>query len=398
MPGESHGVASVRALVIVACVALVSSPACSRQPRPPAAQAAASAEPAPAAGTPHPTVSQIVAKSAESVVVVRTPIGLGTGFVVDRGIVATNLHVVAGAEQILLATSGGKRLKISAIAGLDPTHDLALLAFSADASPTPLQLRKDAPPVAGDPVIAIGTPQGLALSASTGIVSAVREFGPKLTLVQTTAPISPGSSGGPLLDENGRVIGVTTLIAKTGQNLNFAVPVQYLSTLLGQTAAPITLAEFAKIRWGRHSKDGAGNDEGVARRANRPSFPDSVAGFRLGEKLEDARASCRSRWRATVNHAECGLAPVELPFSRGSVVLYFSRDHLVAVELTGSSLEDTRTALVSKYGPPDGVARARAGREQAGWALNGGTITVNLGKNRIEILYTAQAPDVEANY
>ena len=392
-----------RALAVAGTVALASA-GCSKHTVPPATEATAAVTRAPAEAPPksdasaHPTVRQIVAKSAESVVVVRTPVGLGTGFVVDRGIVATNLHVVAGAEQILLATSAGKRLRISAIVGLDPAHDLALLAFAASNSPSPLPLRRDTPPLAGDPVIAIGTPQGLALSASTGIVSAVREFGPKLTLVQTTAPISPGSSGGPLLDEDGRVVGVTTLISRSGQNLNFAVPVEYLTALLARTSKPLTLAEFSKLRWGRGGKGEQGGDDDLARPANRPSFPDSVAGFRLGASMEDSKAICRGRWRATVNHAECGGAAVELPFARGSVFLYFSRDRLVAVELTGSSLDDTRTALVSKYGPPDGVARARGGRAEAGWQLNGGTIVVNVGKARIEIVYTSQAANVEANY
>lgn len=340
-------------------------------------------------------MSQIVAKSAASVVIVRTPTGLGTGFVVDRGVVATNLHVVAGAAQIVLATSSGKRVPISAIAGLDATHDLALLTFAPEASPAPLTLR-GVPPAAGDAVIAIGTPQGLAFTVSTGIVSAVRELSPKLTLVQTTAPISPGSSGGPLLDDSGRVIGVTTLISRSGQNLNFAVPAQYLAELLVHGGPPITLAEFAKLRWAHGSK--GGREEGIARPANRPSFPESVAGFRIGESMDDARTACHSRWRATVNHAECGDAPVELPFANGPVFLYFSREHLVAVELISTSLEDTRNALVSKYGPPDGAARTRTGREQVGWRLNGGSITVSVGRGRLEILYTSQAPDVEANY
>jgi hypothetical protein len=346
--------------------------------------------------TEHLTVSQIVAKSAASVVIVRTPIGLGTGFVVDRGVVATNLHVIAGAGQIVLATSGGKNVPISGIAGLDATHDLALLTFPKESSPPPLPLRGDAPPSAGDAVIAIGTPQGLAFTVSTGIVSAVREVGPKLTLVQTTAPISPGSSGGPLLDDGGRVIGVTTLISTRGQNLNFAVPTQYLVALLGQGGPPITLAEFAKLRWGRGPKGGHGDVD--ARPANRPPFPESVAGFRVGESMEDAHAACHGRWRATVNHAECGAPPVELPFASGPVLLYFSRDHLVAVELASTSLENTRTALVTKYGPPDGAARTRTGREQVGWRLDGGSITVSLGHGHLEVLYTSQAPDVEANY
>jgi hypothetical protein len=358
------------------------------------AVACASSKPEPAAEpraeTARPTVREIVARSADSVVVVRTPIGLGTGFVVDRGIVATNLHVIAGADRILLATSKGKRLQISAITGLDPTHDLALLSFSADASPTPLPLRRDAPLMAGDPVVAIGTPQGLALSASTGIVSAVRELGPRLTLVQTTAPISPGSSGGPLLDEQGRVVGVTTLISKSGQNLNFAVPVEYLSALLAHSRGSISLAEFSKLKWQKEGPRGHGDP-------NRPPFPEAVAGFRLGLSLAEAKGTCRSRWTVRGNHAECGTAPVRVPFAAGPVHLYFSKDQLIAVELLGSSLDDTRTALVSKYGTPDSAARARTGSEQVEWSLRGGTITVRIGQ-RIEILYTSQASNVESNY
>src|SRR5258708_33303127 len=100
-----------RRIAVAGCVALGSS-GCSKHVAPLAPQATPKAEATPKAdASAHPTVRQIVAKSAESVVVVRTPVGLGTGFVVDRGIVAPNLHVVAGAEQILLATSGGKRLR-----------------------------------------------------------------------------------------------------------------------------------------------------------------------------------------------------------------------------------------------------------------------------------------------
>jgi hypothetical protein len=374
-----------------ALVALGSSAAgCASSTPPPAAPPATHAE---APG--HPTVRDIVARSAGSVVVVRTPHGLGTGFVVDRGIVATNLHVIAGADRILLATSEGRRLQISAITGLDPIHDLALLSFAAGASPTPLPLRRDAPLMAGDPVVAIGTPQGLALSVSTGIVSAVRELGPRLTLVQTTAPISPGSSGGPLLDDQGRVVGVTTLISTSGQNLNFAVPVEYLSALLAHSRGSISVAEFSRLKWQKGGHGGHGAPSG---NPNRPAFPEAVAGFRIGLSTAEARGTCRSRWTVRGNHAECGAAPVEVPFAAGPVHLYFSKDQLIAVELLGSSLDDTRTALVTKYGAPDSAARAHTGTEQVEWSLRGGTITVRIGRQRIEILYTSQATSVDSNY
>jgi hypothetical protein len=391
---ESRGFARFRRrLSRAAVLALLGSfaAACASRTEPPAAQPAA-----PPQAAAHPTVRDIVARSAGSVVVVRTPRGLGTGFVVDRGVVATNLHVIAGADRILLATPQGKRLQISAIAGLDPAHDLALLSFAAEASPTPLPLRRDTPLMAGDPVVAIGTPQGLALSASTGIISAVRELGPRLTLVQTTAPISPGSSGGPLLDEQGRVVGVTTLISTSGQNLNFAVPVEYLSALLAHSRGSLSLAEFSKLKWEKETRGGGhGNASGAA---NRPPFPEAVAGFRMGLHAAEAKATCHSHWTVRGNHAECASAPVEVPFAAGPVHLYFSKDQLIAVELLGSSLDDTRTALVSKYGTPDSAARARSGAEQVEWSLRGGTITVRIGRQRIEILYTSQATNVDANY
>jgi hypothetical protein len=97
----------------------------------------------------------------------------------------------------------------------------------------------------GETVVAIGNPLGLEHTVSNGLVSAVREVAPELTMLQISAPIAPGSSGGPLFNDRGEVIGVATGILVGGQNLNFGVPVNYLKPLL-ESASPLTMEVFAE--------------------------------------------------------------------------------------------------------------------------------------------------------
>jgi len=329
--------------------------------------------------------------------VVRTPTGLGTGFVVAPGLVATNLHVIVGSDRIVVAVANGKVLPVSNVAGFDAYHDLALIAVPPETLPPPLPLRESGPLAAGDAVVAIGTPQGLALTASTGIVSAVRQLAPTITLIQTTAPISPGSSGGPLLDDEGRVAAVTTLIARSGQNLNFAVPVTYLSTLLALPRHPLLLADFSKLRWRGPAHRDAGEQAGSgATRPDRPSFPSSVAGFAIGGTVSETKKSCTGHWQSRPNLGDCNKLPVDVPFATGAVRLYFAHERLLAVMLRSASLEDVRTVLGGKYGRPD-YAAAGSGPTTLKWNLKGGTISVH-GDGQLEILYTSEAPTSEANY
>jgi len=95
-------------------------------------------------------------------------------------------------------------------------------------------------------VVAIGNPLGLGNTISDGLVSAVREIEPKLTLLQITAPIAQGSSGGPILNERAEVIGVATLYSVEGQNVNFGVPVTYLKPML-LAEKPTSLAAFSRL-------------------------------------------------------------------------------------------------------------------------------------------------------
>ena len=172
---------------------------------------------------------------------------VGTGFVVDKmGIVATNLHVIEGEAQIKVRTFDGTQYPVVSIAGMDRGHDLALLRI-APKKPMPVLALGDSNQVsAGDQIVAIGNPLGVFdYSVSAGLISQVRPLSADLTILQISAPISPGSSGGPLFNQFGEVIGVTTAIITQGQNINLAVPANYLRPMLAQRVA-MKLDDFAK--------------------------------------------------------------------------------------------------------------------------------------------------------
>ena len=176
------------------------------------------------------------------------PLAIGSGFYVDDGSkIATNLHVVSGAQAVRVKKSDGEVFRASVILGVDSTHDLALL--EADVSGKPIPLSQRAPEI-GEDVIAIGNPKGLEATLSKGIVSGVRNDQGSV-FYQVTAPISPGSSGGPVIDRNGEVIGVSTFYVQGGQNLNFAMPSAYIHKLLRfpnrKTLASISNREPSRI-------------------------------------------------------------------------------------------------------------------------------------------------------
>jgi S1-C subfamily serine protease len=189
---------------------------------------------------------------------------VGTGFVVGKGLVATNLHVVAGQREIRVVLTGGQTVQVERIAGLDPERDLAVLGFAPPKDLPSLVLGDSAAVSAGDLVFAVNNPLGvLDHSVFDGLISSVRVVNEKLTVLQISVPISQGSSGGPLFNQFGEVVGVTTAIITSGQSLNLAVPTNYLRPLL---AAPITvpLEEFAAAT--RDPEGGRGGEGGASPR------------------------------------------------------------------------------------------------------------------------------------
>jgi S1-C subfamily serine protease len=185
------------------------------------------------------TTEQIAEAAKPSVVVIRSvgpdsqPIGQGSGYIyASEGIVVTNYHVIRGASQVRIQTPSKGELQVTAILAYNPEHDVAALAVAEENLPmlnSEFVVRGNV----GERVVAIGAPLGLDQTVTEGIISARRIMG-GLELIQTSAAISPGSSGGPLIDEYGRVIGLNTQKQIGGENLNFAVPVRYISELLAQ--------------------------------------------------------------------------------------------------------------------------------------------------------------------
>src|SRR4051812_22323667 len=173
-------------------------------------------------------IPKVVARARATVVLLKAldrsgrVLALGSGFRIAGGRFVTNAHVVAGAARVEIFDDSGALLGIAHYAEmLSSTVDLAILPSVGARTPA-LALAAAAPAV-GEQVIAIGAPEGLTNTVSDGIVSAVRKLETR-RLLQITAPISPGSSGGPVLNTRGEVVGVSVSILREGQNLNFAVP------------------------------------------------------------------------------------------------------------------------------------------------------------------------------
>ena len=161
----------------------------------------------------------------------------GSGFFVERGIIATNLHVVEGVFKGYIKQVGvNKTYRIQSIVAMDTRQDLALIKVP-DVSAPILPIGRSDKVQIGESVYVAGNPIGfLEGTFSNGIVSGVREFQVGIARIQITAPISEGSSGGPVLNSRGEVIGIAGSTITAGQNLNFAIPSNYLSELLNKVS------------------------------------------------------------------------------------------------------------------------------------------------------------------
>jgi S1-C subfamily serine protease len=170
------------------------------------------------------------------------PVSLGSGFFVRDGAVATNLHVIAGASRGYAKLVTGKvKYNIEGITAVDVERDLVILKIDVARLQMLALGNSDAVQV-GESVYTVGNPQGLEGTFSQGIVSSIRDIGTD-KLLQITAPISPGSSGGPVLNAKGEAIGVSVATFRGGQNLNFAIPSNYLKSLLSTSGSPQPLSQ-----------------------------------------------------------------------------------------------------------------------------------------------------------
>jgi serine protease Do len=162
---------------------------------------------------------------------------LGSGFIIDKeGFIVTNNHVIDNADQIKVRLSNGDEYDARLI-GRDPKTDLALIKIDGANGLSPLQLGDSEAIRVGTWVMAIGSPFGLEQTVTAGIVSAKKRVigaGPYDDFIQTDASINPGNSGGPLLDLQGRVVGINTAIVASGQGIGFAIPINMAKTIVSQ--------------------------------------------------------------------------------------------------------------------------------------------------------------------
>lgn len=170
------------------------------------------------------------------------PISMGSGFIISNGKIVTNLHVINGASYGKVFVNGNNIAhNIQGYFVIDEINDLAILAVPTVRGSV-LPLLKEGLPEIGEKIYAIGNPKGLSGTISDGIISGIRTFDKK-KLIQITAPISPGSSGGPVVNNNGQVVGVAVGTITDGQNLNFAIPstnVNYLLSLCDNNIQPLS--------------------------------------------------------------------------------------------------------------------------------------------------------------
>ena len=230
---------------------------------------------------------------------------LGSGFMIDgQGRILTNFHVVDGASKTTVTLQNEKTYDAK-IVGSDPSNDVAVLQINAPAGELhPLPLGDSSKLAVGKPVVAIGNPLGYSGSESTGIISGLGRDIPApngFTIpgaIQTDAPITNGNSGGPLIDSNGRVIGINSQVAAnqngTGQaeGIGFAVPINAAKDSVGQLDRTGEIKQpYLGIQGYGITPEMAGSfatNDGVAIARVSPGGPADSAGIKGGNKTVDA--------------------------------------------------------------------------------------------------------------
>ncbi|MDX1948610.1 MAG: transglutaminase family protein [Pirellulaceae bacterium] len=280
-----------------------------------------------------PSVKELAARVKASIVVISHggreggQQGLGTGFIIDQaGLVATNLHVIGEARPITVQTAAGKSLKVTAVEASDRAMDLAIVRVETLDNLPALELADSEAIDQGEPVVVMGNPQGLKHSVVSGVVSGRREFDGR-KMIQLAMPVEPGNSGGPVIDAQGRVLGIVTMKSLVTDNLGFAVEINALKTLLARpnpvpidrwlTIGTVDLAQWEPLfgaRWqqraGRILAGGSGSGFGgrallLAREAP-PELPYEIA---VTVKLDDESGAAGLAFHADGDEKHYGFYP-----------------------------------------------------------------------------------------
>ncbi|MFH1453452.1 MAG: tetratricopeptide repeat protein [Armatimonadota bacterium] len=188
------------------------------------------------------TVKEIINYAKYGTVVIEVfkngkPLGSGSGFFISNDEVVTNYHVIEGSDAIIVKTYNKQEYRVKKIIALDQSYDIAVLKLATPATGIKILTMADQLPEQGDDVLVIGAPLSFDYTVTRGIVTAIRDMERNGTCIQIDASISPGNSGGPVLNNNSEVIGIATFFIPgtkeaPGQNLNFAASVGYVKYLL----------------------------------------------------------------------------------------------------------------------------------------------------------------------
>jgi hypothetical protein len=288
--------------------------------------------------------------------------GLGSGFLVkSSGVIVTNWHVMAGASRAAVRLSTGELFeRVEALDG-DEAADLAILKIPGYGMAT---VEPEASlPAVGSKLVVIGSPLGLTQTVSEGIVSA-RRLQDGRELLQMTVPISPGSSGGPVLNTAGRVVAVATKYMAKGQQLNFAVPVRYAMGLVegASDARPLQAVFGGSSMSPQHAGSRAPEAPAIGPRTStlppaaaspRPSLLGSYRGV-MHTNFTEKNGSKRSFTDTIQVHIageDDGVVLVEQNASRAKAFVF--------PVITGSTTSDGRIVLDMGLAPMDGYQTDR---------------------------------------
>ena len=224
----------------------------------------------------------------------RTERGQGSGVLYDpSGLLLTNAHVVEGSSTVMVGLSDGRRVE-GKVVGSDPVTDLAVVRL-AGAGPWPVAPLGNSDSLqVGEWVIAVGNPFGLDQTVTLGIISNLNRNAAKLgitdkrlELIQTDAAINPGNSGGPLLDADGAVVGINTLVRSgPGAGLGFAIPINRARSIAQQLVSNGSVSHAmigVALEPVRTSSGAIGN--GVLVRSVMPTGPAARSGLRAGDLI-----------------------------------------------------------------------------------------------------------------
>ena len=300
--GVAAAIAAAAGGTVAACSTAAVQPAIS--PKPAAAVTGAAAPPA--SGDAVASYAPAVRAVLPSVVLIRTADGLGSGVVLDRaGNIVTNAHVAGQATSLQIQRAGDPAPRPARLVGTYPEGDLAVIRAENPGGLTPARFGDSSKAQAGDVVLAVGNPLGLAGSVTEGIISATGRAVVEPTTasttaaalpdaIQTSAPINPGNSGGALVTATGRVIGIPTLAAVSpqgggqAQGIGFAIPSNLAQDIARQIIKSGHVTNSHRAALGARvatvtSVDGASHGAAVV--AVTPGGPAEHAGLRAGDVI-----------------------------------------------------------------------------------------------------------------